>query len=239
MTTTRPDTYFTSNMDVALVDSMGDDHSIVHAARVSTMGSRADDIGDLDLERFILFLVRNRHGSPFEHVSFTFRISAPIFVWREFLRHRMLSANEESGRYKVLEPRFYVPDDTRNLVQVGKTGAYEFVPGSPAQTEATQASLTHVSCTAYSAYRDLLDLGVAKEVARMALPLNIYSTAYVTMNLRALTNFLSLRVQDSNSTFPSFPQREIEDVAIQMEALASRVAPIALELFDANGRVPL
>lgn len=498
------DIVYRSDMDVELVDSMGNDSSVIKAAKVSTLGSK--DVTDMTREgqhRFIQFLVENRHGSPFEHVTFTFRITAPIFVWREFMRHRMASYNEEclagstrvvrmspnqgtmhrknstievlyrnwhegvpdtlgrnrilsscrniyvrsfdeetleprmskvrdivkkgvqrtylvtlssghsirstmnhlyftpggwkrlselkpgsivyrtgkvakdksepyipprtrqgiqvwttqqksivvpafgaecyvchdeltyaeaqvdhivpvvldiakglditnlapickhchrqktsteqqyarrgtvssvrgemiesisdpreemtydlvlddphhnfvaaeqdcgleggfvvhnSGRYKQLEPVFYVPDASRNLIQVGKAGEYSFQAGSANQYEFTTVHLKNAARRAYESYEAMLRMGIAREVARMCLPVNIYSTAYVTMNLRALTNFLSLRVKDGTSMFPSFPQREIEMVAERMEALVEEVVPITFSLFHSSGRVPL
>lgn len=226
---------FRSDMSVELVDSMGSDERICMAARVSTKG--ADSYATGESEGLINFLVANRHGSPLEHVIFTWLISAPIFVWREFMRHRMCSYNEESGRYRQLEPVFYVPSYHRNLVQVGKTGAYTFEPGTDEQFDLVQRNIKSTCEVAYHDYLEMLDAGVAKEVARMALPLNIYSSAYVTMNLRGLMNFLSLRTKDDNSTFKSYPQAEIEMVARKMEESFKQVAPLAYAAFNKNGRV--
>ena len=231
---------FRSDMTVDLIDSMGNDDSVIRSAKVSTMTDMTvDDMSDAGKGKFIDFLVANRHGSPFEHVVFTFRIEAPIFVWREFMRHRMASYNEESGRYTELKPVFYIPDENRNLVQVGKPGEYAFTQGDPLQVRATDAILRTCSVEADADYRSLLKRGIAREVARMVLPLNIYSTAYVTMNLRSLTNFLSLRRNVEGQTVPSFPQREIEMVAELMEQHADSVAPITLDAFRRNGRVGL
>lgn len=227
-----------SDFDVELVDSMGDDMSVVRAARVSVRG--ADEGGTETAQSqqgLINFLMKNRHGSPFEHNSFTFRISAPIFVWREFMRHRIASYNEESGRYRQLEPVFYRPPAHRPLVQEGRAGAYHFVRGSEDQEHEVYRQLREVASYAYSHYVDLLDNGVAREVARMVLPLNIYSTAYVTMNARALMNFLSLRTRGDNAAFPSFPQWEIERVALGMEYLWSLEMPLTYLAFNENGRV--
>jgi thymidylate synthase (FAD) len=176
-------------------------------------------------------------NSPFEHNSFTFFVRAPIFVWREHMRHRITSYNEESGRYRELDPVFYVPGPERNLVQQGKPGAYEFVPGTPEQ-HALVDEQVRASCTqAYAAYRTMLDAGIAREVARVVLPVTIYSSAYVTMNARALMNFLSLRTKREGSHFPSFPQREIEMVAERYEEEFTRLMPLTHAAFEANGRV--
>ena len=235
-----PDITFRSDMTVDLIDSMGNDDSVIRAAKVSTMtDATVDEMSDAGKGKFIDFLVANRHGSPFEHVLFTFRIEAPIFVWREFQRHRVASYSEASGRYTQLKPVFYVPGVDRNLVQVGKPGEYRFTEGDASQKRAVDCWMSNISIDAYDQYQYLLDCGIAREVARMVLPLNIYSTAYVTMNLRSLTNFLSLRRNVEGQTVPSFPQREIEMVAELMEQHADSVAPITLDAFRRNGRVGL
>jgi thymidylate synthase (FAD) len=158
-------------------------------------------------------------------------------MWREHFRHRMASYNEESGRYKVLEPIFYTPGPERKLIQVGKAGAYEFVDGTPEQFDVVTAE-TKKSCeVAYASYEAMLEAGVAREVARIVLPVTIYSSAYVTMNARALMNFLSLRRKAEGSHFPSFPQREIEMVAEKYELEFERIMPLTHASFVANGRV--
>jgi len=144
---------YRSDMAVELIDSMGGDHSVVRSARVSS-GSVADD-ASRD-EGLINYLMRDRHGSPFEHAVFTFRIEAPIFVFREFMRHRMASYNEESGRYKELEPVFYVPDENRKLIQIGKPGAYTFEDGDDVQMNTVDYNITDQSTGAYEAYRTML-----------------------------------------------------------------------------------
>ena len=231
---------FVDDVTVQLVDSMASDASVIRSAKVSTLGTNVVATGeDTSADYgFIDYLVRNRHGSPFEHNSFTWRITAPIFVWREFMRHRIgVSYNEESGRYKQLDPVFYVPGKNRNLVQIGKVGHYEFVPGTDRQHQEVTALLTEASVFSYESYEFLLQSGVAREVARMCLPLNVMSTAYVTMNARSLMNFLSLRVKDDTSLFKSFPQREIEMVAEKMELDFQKLMPLTHQSFCTNGRV--
>lgn len=223
---------FRSDMTVHLINSMASDEAVAMAARVST-GTGGDYAKDAGL---INYLMRDRHGSPFEHNAFTFYIEAPIFVFREFMRHRIASYNEESGRYKKLEPVFYVPDMDRDMVQVGKPGAYTFEPGTPEQHRAAQEALVDSSEHAYAEYLWLLDKGIAREVARMTLPVNIYSSMYVTMNARSLMNFLSLR-SAAQGTYPSFPQAEIAWVADKMEDLFEELMPITHEAFVRNGRV--
>jgi thymidylate synthase (FAD) len=222
------------NMTVELVQSMGSDEAVVKAARVSTKTESVDATKDAGL---INYLMRDRHGSPFEHNAFTFYIEAPIFVFREFQRHRIASYNEESARYKELEPVFYVPDLKRKLVQKGKPGAYEFEWGDLGQLAVVYRSTYEANKRAYEEYQNMLDAGIAREVARGVLPVNIYSSMYVTMNARSLMNFLSLRTDRKENLFPSYPQREIEMVAEQMETVFAEKMPITYDCFNKNGRV--
>lgn len=234
---------FRSDVTVELVRANASDADVLFAARVSTQGEQtlaAAQDDDLDTSRsagLINYLMRDRHGSPFEHNSMTFYVQAPIFVFREFMRHRMASYNEESGRYRELNPVFYVPGADRNLLQVGKPGAYEFLPGSVEQYDLVTAETRTSSTEAFASYQRMLDAGVAREVARIVLPLNIYSSMYVTMNARALMNFLSLRTKREGTHFPSFPQREIEMVAEKMEVHFDQLMPLTSSSFNGNGRV--
>ncbi len=217
---------------------MGGDDAVVRSARVSTT---SDTLSDFSMgqreEALINYLMRDRHGSPFEHNAFTFFVEAPIFVFREFMRHRIASYNEESGRYKELQPVFYVPDEDRKLVQVGKPGAYTFEEGSYTQKGTATSQIKRAAKESYDAYKRMLDAGIAREVARAALPVGIYSSMYVTMNARALMNFLSLRTTRDGTHFPSFPQREIEMVAEKMEEFFAQKMPITYRTFNENGRV--
>lgn len=234
------DVTFRSDVTVELVKHSASDADIVFAARVSTKGEQSLEDVRADASRsagLINYLMRDRHGSPFEHASFTFYVRAPIFVWREHMRHRMASYNEESGRYRELEPVFYVPGPERNLVQEGKPGAYVFVPGTDEQHQVVNDQVRASCAQAYAAYQEMLTAGVAREVARVVLPVTIYSSAYVTMNARALMNFLSLRTKREGSHFPSFPQREIEMVAEKYEDEFARLMPLTYEAFQNNGRV--
>ena len=225
-----------SDFDVELVDAAGSDELICKAARVSTLG--AASIDSSESAGLIQFLMKNRHGSPFEHGMLTFRISCPIFVWREFMRHRIgFSYNEQSGRYMELSPEFYIPPRERALVQTGKPGHYIFVPGNPEEYIPMWETFECSYIIAWDAYQRQLQAGIAKEVARMCLPVATYSTAYVTCNPRSLMSFLSLRTKVEGSMFPSYPQWEISQVADQMEGLFSEHFPLTLDAFDAAGRV--
>jgi thymidylate synthase (FAD) len=218
---------------------MGSDAAICEAARVSTVGSSHNEGHDPDKDRGLInFLMKNRHGTPFEHTSLKFYVSAPIFVFREFHRHRIgFSYNEESGRYKKLEPVFYLPRDDRPLQQIGKTGHYEYIPGTPDQLAKVEASIRTNSIEAYERYQNMLDAGIAKEVARMVLPVNIFSSMYVTCNTRSLMAFLSLRTKSDNAHFKSFPMQEIEMVARMLEDHFIELFPITSASFDLNGRI--
>ena len=231
---------FRDDVSVELIKSSASDADVIWAARVSTAGELSmDEIGE-DPARsagLINYLARERHGSPFEHTSMTFFVSAPIFVFREFMRHRIASYNEESGRYRELNPVFYIPNKERNLIQIGKTGAYEFVPGTDEQFNVTVDAMKEAYVVAYDSYKKMLDAGIAREVARAVLPVATYSSMYVTMNARALMNFLSLRTSREGSHFPSYPQREIEMVAEKMEAEFAKLMPLTYAAFEKSGRV--
>jgi thymidylate synthase (FAD) len=231
---------FRDDMTVELVKSSASDADVIWAARVSTAGETTlEKVGESS-ERdagLINYLARERHGSPFEHTSMTFFVSAPIFVFREFMRHRIASYNEESGRYRELRPVFYIPNKDRKLVQVGKTGAYTFVDGTPEQLEITVNAIKETCILAYENYQKILASGVAREVARAVLPVTLYSSMYVTMNARALMNFLSLRTSSPDSHFPSYPQREIEMVAEKMEKHFAELMPMTYGAFQKSGRI--
>lgn len=239
----RPEIEFRSDVTVELVRSSAADADVLFAARVSTQGEQtlasaaAGDEATARDRGLINYLMRDRHGSPFEHNSMTFYVQAPIFVFREFMRHRIASYNEESGRYRELRPVFYVPGPDRNLIQVGKPGAYDFLPGTAEQVALVDDVTREASIAAFASYQRMLDAGVAREVARIVLPLNIFSSMYVTMNARSLMNFLSLRTKVEGTHFPSFPQREIEMCAEKMETYWSELMPLTHAAFNANGRV--
>ncbi|HEY9275543.1 MAG: hypothetical protein RLY74_227 [Actinomycetota bacterium] len=236
----HPEIVFRDDVTVELVKANANDADVIWAARVSTAGEQSREEIDNDPNRsagLINYLARERHGSPFEHTSMTFFVSAPIFVFREFMRHRIASYNEESGRYRELKPVFYIPSPERKLVQTGKTGHYVFVDGTREQYEQTVKSMKETYELAYKNYKQMLDVGVAREIARAVLPVALYSSMYVTMNARALMNFLSLRTSREGSHFPSYPQREIEMVAEKMEEHFARLMPLTYAAFEKSGRV--
>ena len=225
-----------SDFDVELVQAAGSDEMICWAARVSTQG--AESFGTEESAGLIKFLMNNRHGSPFEHGLLSFRITAPIFVWREYMRHRIgFSYNEQSGRYMEMLPVFYIPPPERPLVQVGKPGHYTFVPGTPGDYEFLVIEDRYNFQQSWDSYQRKLGRGIAKEVARNNLPVAIYSSAYVSCNPRSIMSFLSLRTKHEDSTFPSYPQWEINQVADSMEEIFKKLYSITHAAFDKNGRV--
>lgn len=209
-----------------LIDVFGDDALIADAARVSTGTDRLDKGHD----GLIGFLMRNKHGTPFEHGSMTFRCEAPIFVMREFVRHRVgVSINETSGRYRELETKYYYPSPGRPLTQQGKPGEYTFTHGTEQQREITFDGVLNVAQEATQQYRRLLDHGVAKEVARMVLPVNVYTQWYATMNPRSIMHFLSLRAAPE-------AMYEIQVLAESIEQEFEQRWPVTHRHFNDNGR---
>lgn len=227
------------DVTVELVRFSASDEGVAEAARVSTVGELAgEELSEKRLAGLINFLMRDRHGTPFEHNSMTFRVTAPIFVFREWHRHRAgWSFNEESGRYRELDGVFYVPGPDRPLIQQGKPGAYTFEPGTPELSQTTQDTMRRAYKGAWEAYQLLLRDGVAREVARAVLPVGIFSTMYATCNARSLMHFLSLRTKEANSKVPSFPQYEIQMAARKMELFWASLMPLTHDAFDEHGRV--
>ena len=212
---------------VRLDAAMADDLSVVNAARVSFARHR-DEVDDADAG-LIRFLMRDRHGTPFEHNSFRFHIRCPIFVAREWFRHRIGSFNEFSMRYAKATDDFYIPeaDDVRS--QVGKPGSYSFEPVDPELAERTREELQAVYDVAYATYTRLVEEGVARELARSVLPVGAYTEFYWTVNARALMNFVSLRAAET-------AQREIRRYAEACEQFLAERMPITHAAFVANDR---
>lgn len=210
---------FVTNSTVELVRASGSDADVARAAWVSNYGSDAREKDTARIEGLINFLYRERHMSPFEHGSFTFLVDAPIFVAREFMRHRTWSYNETSGRYKELEPRFYLAPDDRPLVQEGKVGAYRFVPGNSEQYRELEGNTKYAYEKSWTAYQEMLSSGIAREVARNVLPVGIMTQFYATANPRNVMQFLTLR-NDPNAL------QEIQDVAVQIEVAFAQAMPL-------------
>jgi thymidylate synthase (FAD) len=213
---------------VRLDDVMASDLSVVNGARVS-FARRKEEMDDSDAG-LIRFLMRDRHGTPFEHNAFRFHIRCPIFVAREWMRHRVGSFNEFSLRYAKATDDFYVPEAEDVRSQVGKPGAYTFESVEPDLAEDTRDALREVYEHAYSTYERLVEAGVAREVARSVLPVGAYTEFYWTVNARSLMNFVSLRAAET-------AQREIRRYAEAVERFLELHMPITYAAFVASGRV--
>jgi thymidylate synthase (FAD) len=213
---------------VRLDDCMASDLSVVNSARVS-FGRRKTEMDESD-EGLIRFLMRDRHGTPFEHNAFRFHIRAPIFVAREWFRHRVGSFNEFSMRYARASDDFYLPEADDVRTQVGKPGAYSFEPVSPELAEQTREELQAVYEHAFATYERLVEAGVARELARAVMPVGAYTEFYWTVNARALMNFVALRAHET-------AQREIRRYADAVEAFFAEAMPVTHAAFVANDRV--
>lgn len=215
---------------------------VIQAARVSTHGENqvAPEWQSGD-EYLIRYLMKNRHGSPFEHGAMKFYVKAPIFVFREFHRHRIgFSYNEMSGRYKELPPNFYSPPPHRPLAQTGKPGHYVFTADAPEQHDRWEFKVKsdeRAFTVCWHEYQMQLQQGIPKEMARTVLNLALFSEMYVTCNPRSLMSFLSLRTRDEDAVFHSTPQWEIEQVAQAMELNFQKLWPVTHAAFQDAGRV--
>jgi thymidylate synthase (FAD) len=207
---------------------MATDLSVVNAARVS-FARRKEEMDESD-EGLIRFLMRDRHGTPFEHNSFRFHIRTPLFVAREWFRHRIGSFNEFSMRYARATDEFYIPEPEDVRSQIGKPGAYSFEPVSDELAETAREELRAVYEAAYAAYERLVEAGVARELARAAIPVGAYTEFYWTVNARALMNFVSLRAADT-------AQREIRRYADACELFLAEKMPVTHASFVASDRV--
>ncbi|APD08670.1 MULTISPECIES: FAD-dependent thymidylate synthase [Thermus] len=202
---------------VRLVDVMGDDRAIVQAARVSYgEGTRTvrEDAALID------YLMRHRHTSPFEMVEFKFHVKAPLFVVRQWFRHRTASVNEISGRYSVLKDEFYEPNAFRRQAKRNKQGS----EGELADEEAL-ALLREAEREAYRVYEKLLEKGVAREMARLVLPLNLYTEFYWKQDLHNLFHFLKLRLSPD-------AQWEIREYAKAIAEIVKAHVPLAWASFE-------
>jgi thymidylate synthase (FAD) len=212
---------------LALDAALASDLAVVNGARVS-FNQASQELSERD-EGLIRFLMRDKHGSPFEHGYFRFLVKAPIFVVREHHRHRAgHSYNEWSGRYSKMEPEFYVPDYVRT--QVGKPGAYSFEPVDDATRDAARKEIEENATRAFQAYERMLEQGVAKEVARAVLPLSTYTKYYWSCNPRSLMHFCALRNSED-------AQYEIRQYAAAAESFLEKLMPVTHAAFVDRGRI--
>ena len=216
---------------VRLDAAMADDISVVNAARVSFARNDADksELSEAD-KGLINFLMRERHGTPFEHNSFRLHIKCPIFVAREWFRHRIGSFNEFSARYSEVPNEFFAPavDEVRG--QVGKPGAYSFEPLEPEIAKDVTTWIADWNDQSYALYKEMIEAGVAKELARVVLPVSMYTQFYWTVNARALMNFLSLRTHET-------AQYDIRQYANAVYEIVAAEMPVTFEAWEKNGRI--
>jgi thymidylate synthase (FAD) len=232
----------TSDITVRLVQTIGNDSTIVAAAKASTTGEASLEFADQEANYGLLnYLMKHRHGTPFEHGLMTFFVHAPIFVWREWHRHRIaFSYSEESGRYKELEPVFYIPDRERPMMKVDS-----WKPGRPKFTRCDDDltydklvnNLHEAYLCSYRNYLGNLAMGFDPGLARDCLPVGIYSSCWVTCNPRSMMAFLSLRVHDESAKFVSYPLWEIQLAATKCEQIFAEHWPMTYKAFVDNGRV--
>lgn len=242
------------DMPVSVITHAGSDDLIAGAAWVSTSGEEAQKKSSENPEQvdgLINYLMTHRHGSPFEHGFVTFCIRAPIFVWREFHRHRIgFSYNEESARYAVLKPEFYIPAYDRPMIKVPswKPGRPKFMTLDEAYPNMSMSDKMEIydrsvkrkqnECIlSYEAYLQDLDEDFDPGLSRSVLPVGIYSSCWVSCNPRSIMSFLSLRVHSMEAKFVSYPQWEINKVADQMEYEFAQLWPITYDAFIKRGRV--
>ena len=228
-----------SDMTVELIDNLGSDDRIAQAARVQR--DYDEPVGDRKrVAGLIGYMMRNKHGSPFEVGQMTFLVEAPLFTIAQFQRHRIgWSYSQDSARWRECKPVFWVPGPDREYMKVpgSKPTEPQFAAEDDGNQSLTLADMRDVYEVAWECYSQHIAAGIASEVARAMLPQAIYSGMYVTCNPRSLCAFLSLRTKRDNAKFPSHPQREIEEVAEKMEAIFARLFPLTHSAFDEYGRV--
>jgi len=207
---------------VNLVDFMGGDNAVVRAARVSFgEGSKGEEKD----RKLIHYLMKHKHGTPFEHSVFTFHVKAPIFVARQWFRHRIGSFNEISARYTKVEDEFYIPPYFRKQHEKNKQASKD-IPVE--NSEQLILNYEHLIENIFDFYNTLLDKGVAREQARLILPMATYTQFYWTVNARSLMNFISLRLD-------SHAQKEIQEYAYAVAFFFAMKMPITFEAFIEHG----
>lgn len=202
---------------VRYVDHLGDDQRIVETARISYKSPSKGEEAD---KKLLMYLYRHRHTSPFEAVNVTFNIKMPIFCMRQFVRHRTLRLNEWSGRYSELAEEFYTPNVWRIQDTKNKQGSID-VEDEKWHTAMTSIA-RHSFKQSYDAYQELLSNGVAKELARIVLPVSLFTEIYVNVDVHNLIHFLNLR-QDSHAQF------EMREIADGMADIAEQLFPWTFE----------
>lgn len=230
---------------VIYVDHMGSDREICAAARVSYRKSEEEKSIEDDL-RLLDYLYRNKHTSPFEMCKVVFNIKMPIFVCRQYVRHRMQNMNEVSARYTELPDEFYIPSAWRRQAVKNKQGSdatgESFVlpkpysitvdrpgPGDPYTVSTVDPSrVLREHCRAsYELYKDMIQAGIAREMARMVLPINIYTEVRACWDLKNLLHFIALR-EDAHA------QAEIQRYAEAMKYILKELFPLTMSVYETH-----
>ncbi|MCF7825745.1 MAG: FAD-dependent thymidylate synthase [Candidatus Marinimicrobia bacterium] len=205
---------------VRLINSMGSDVEIVNGARVS-FGKRRETLDEKD-KVLIQYLADERHTSPFEHVAFTFHVKCPLFVTRQWHRHRTWSYNEISRRYTSMNMEFYVPKAYRQQAETNRQASTDDLIESTKDGKNIHDLVSAHTESAFKFYEALIEQGVAREQARMVLPQNMYTEMYATVNLHNLIHFVELRIHAG-------AQWEIQQYALKLLDLAEAAAPYAIK----------
>lgn len=218
----------TTTAFINLQEVMGGDLAVVNSARVS-YGKSSTEMNEKD-KRLLDRLMRDKHGTPFEAAVTKWYVRCPIFVAREFMRHRICSYNEMSGRYSELKCDFYVPKKFRVPIPDARQMEYQYQAADSGTDDKARSIVEGINDGASAAYHELLQLGIAKEHARMVLPVSIYTEFIWTVNVRSMMNFLSLRNHPS-------AMGEMQIYAKAIEKVWSHEMPVTHKAFQDHGRI--
>jgi thymidylate synthase (FAD) len=212
---------------VRLIDWLGDDKRIIEAARVSY---KSPSKGEEQDKKLLQYLWKHQHTSPLEQCNITFNIKLPIFVMRQFVRHRTFKLNEQSARYSEMADDFYIPTNWRKQDTKNKQGSVDNGNWNPiidwGVDHITATDATEEICkSSYILYKNMIEYGIAKEMARMILPVNLYTEIYVNCDLHNLLHFLTLRLD-------SHAQYEIQIYAKAIYDIAKELYPVTINAFD-------
>lgn len=216
---------------VRYIDHMGSDERIVEAARISY---RSPSKGEEQDKKLLKYLYKNKHTSPFEMCKLTLNIKMPIFIMRQYVRHRMQNLNEVSARYTQLSDDFYIPEMWRKQDVKNKQGSVNDDLWEPRIDALGEAGIGQAHCSEvfedqckeiYKVYQSMIDSGIAREMARMILPLNIYTEIYSCWDLKNLLHFIALR-DDSHA------QYEIQQYGKAIKSICEELFPVTMEAYE-------
>jgi thymidylate synthase (FAD) len=205
---------------VRYIDHMGDDKRILEAARISYKSPSKGDDAD---KKLLSYLWKNKHTSPFEMVKLTLNIKMPIFIMRQYVRHRMQNLNEVSARYTELPEEFYIPEAWRKQDVKNKQGSV--IPEDDYAHDQFSGMLRSHCSESYRLYKRFIECGVAREMARMILPVNIYTEIYACWDLKNLLHFITLR-EDAHA------QAEIQEYGKAIKQICQELFPWTMEAYD-------